>query len=110
MLGVCRLQVGQYASHPGRISSATMYSTFLVPEATNGDKRCSPQVATSRVKKKNPNFVELDMAMLAVAVFGTLSCSSESFVNTDVHTKYAAFSVVASLNGTLKRDIGKVSN
>ena len=49
------------------------------------------------------------MAMLAVAVFGTLSCSSESFVNTDVHTKYAAFSVVASLNGTLKRDIGKVS-
>ena len=33
MLGVWRLQVGQYASHSGRISSATMYSTFLVPEA-----------------------------------------------------------------------------
>ena len=38
-----------------------------------------------------------------------LSCGSDPWVNTPAHTKYALFSVVDSMNGTLIKDIGRVA-
>ena len=39
-----------------------------------------------------------------------LAEASESFVNTDAHTKYAAWSIADTLNGTLALGIGKASS
>jgi hypothetical protein len=45
------------------------------------------------------HFVSLSLALFAP--------SSGGFVNTDAHTKYAVWSIVDTLNGSLKMDIGK---
>lgn len=45
--------------------------------------------------------------MLAVLLF-SFALSSEPFRNTPAHTKYAAWSIVSTMNGSLVLDIGKV--